>query len=326
MKRREFMVAFAGALAGVARLAAAQGRVPHLAFLWLGAAGSGGDTLKGLLSGLRDLGYQEGRNLVIDYYYAGGDPVRLAELAAAAVALHPDVIVTAGGLASGTVAKATRTVPIVAVNGDPVGLGFAASLAHPGGNITGLSVQVSYELAGKWIQLLREMAPNTRRIAVLFGGAPSSYALGQITQMRAAAQRLGAGVTIEPYSTANAAELSSTFAAMLRTKPDALVVDYDVLLDANRARVFALADGLSTICGGPQFAEAGCLMSYGANIFDIYVRAAGYVDRILKGAKPGDLPIELPDKFELVVNLKTAKALGLTVPPLLMAQADKVIE
>ena len=225
-----------------------------------------------------------------------------------------------------SVAKLTRTIPIVSVNGDPVGLGFAASLAHPGGNITGLSAQVSYALAGKWIQLLREMAPNTRRIAVLQAGALGSYNLGEITQMRAAAQRLGGGVTIEPYSTADAAGLSSTFAAMLRTKPDALVVDNDALLDANSARVFALADGLPTICSGPQFAEAGCLMSYGASIFDIYVRAASYVDRILKGAKPGDLPIELPDKFELVVNLKTAKRLGLTVPPSLLVQADKVIE
>jgi putative tryptophan/tyrosine transport system substrate-binding protein len=238
--------------------------------------------------------------------------------------LHPDVIVTPGGFVTRTVAKATRTIPIVSVNGDP--LDYAASLAHPAGNITGLSTQVSYELAGKWIELLREMAPNTRRIAVLFAGTPSSYAFGEITQMRAAAQRLGAGVTIEQYLTATAVDLSSTFASMLRTKPDALVVDYDPLLDTMRARVFALADGLPTICGGPEFAEAGCLMSYGANIFAIYVRAASYVDRILKGAKPGNLPIELPTKFELVINMKTAKKLGLTVPPSLLVQADKVIE
>jgi putative ABC transport system substrate-binding protein len=327
MRRREFMVAFTGALAGVAPLAAAQGRVPHLAFLWLGAAGTGGDTLRGLLSGLRDLGYQEGRNLVIDYYYAGGDPARLAELAAAAVALDPDVIVTAAVPPTRALAKATRTIPIVSVNGDPEGPGFAASLAHPGGNITGLSTQVSYDIAGKWIQLLREMTPNTRRIALLSAGAPpSSYTLNEIAEMRAAAQHMGAGVTIEQYVTANAAELSSTFAAMLRTKPDALVVDYSPLLEASGAQVFALAAGLPTICGGRQFAEAGCLMSYGANIFDLYVRAAGYVDRILKGAKPGDLPIELPTKFELVINMKTAKALGLTVPRLLLVQADKVIE
>ena len=184
------MVAFAGALAGVARLAVARGRVPHLAFLWLGAAGSGGDALKGLQSGLRDLGYQEGRNLVIDYYYADGDPARLAELATTAVALHPDVIVTAGGLATTALAKATKTIPIVTVNGDPVGLGFAASLAHPGGNITGLSVYVSYELAGKLIQLLREMAPNTRRIAVLAAGLPASMA----RKVHCACNELGSGL------------------------------------------------------------------------------------------------------------------------------------
>lgn len=298
--------------------------MPHLAFFWLGAKGSGGETLRGLLSGLHDLGYRDGRNLVIDYYYAGGDPARLAGLAAAAIALHPDVIVTAGGFETTTLAKATKTIPIVSVNGDP--LHYAASLAHPGGNITGLSVQVSFGIAGKWIQLLREMAPNTRRIAVLVGGTLGSYALNEMTQMRAAARRSGAGITIEPYVSTNAADLSSTFAAMLRAKPDALVVSYDPLLDANSARVFALADGLPTICGGRQFAEAGCLMSYGASIFAIYARAASYVDCILKGAKPGDLPIELPTKFELVVNLKTAKRLGLTVPRLLMVQADKVIE
>jgi putative ABC transport system substrate-binding protein len=291
MRRREFVVAFTGALVTAARLAAAQGRVPHLALLWQGAAGSGGDTLKGLLSGLHDLGYQEGRNLVINYYYAGGDPARLAELAAAAVALQPDVIVTGGGLATTALAKATRTIPIVTVNGDPVGLGFAASLADPGGNMTGLSVQVSYELAGKWIQLLREMAPNTRRIAVLSGGAPSTYFLSEMTQMRAAAQSLGAGVTVEQYSFGDAGELSSTFAAMLRTRPDGLVVDNTPLLASIAARVVTLAGGLPTISGSLEFAKAGGLMSYGASIFDIYVHVGGYVDRILKGAKPGDLPI-----------------------------------
>ena len=277
-------------------------------------------------SGLRDLGYQEGRNLVIDRYYADGDPARLAALAAAAVAGHPDVFVTEGGIATASVAKLTKTIPIVSVNGDPVGLGFAASLAHPGGNITGLSVQVSYGLAGKWIELIREMIPNARHVAVLAGGAPRSYAIGEITEMRAAAQHRGAGITFEQYSIRDAADLPSTFASMLRAKPDALVVDDTPLLYSIAPRIFALADGLPTICGGPEFAEAGGLMSYGASIFDIHVRAASYVDRILKGAKPGDLPIELPDKFELVLNLKTAKALGLTVPPLLLAQADKVIE
>jgi putative tryptophan/tyrosine transport system substrate-binding protein len=137
---------------------------------------------------------------------------------------------------------------------------------------------------------------------------------------------MGAGITIEQYSIRDAAELSSTFASMLRAKPDALVLDNTPLLVSIAPRVFALADGLPTICGSAEFTNAGGLMSYGASIFDVFVRAASYVDRILKGAKPGDLPIELPDKFELVINLKTAKALGLTVPPLLLAQADKVIE
>jgi putative tryptophan/tyrosine transport system substrate-binding protein len=326
MRRREFIVAFAGALVGAPRLASAQGRVPHIAYFWLGSAGSDAETLGGLRSGLRDLGYQEGRNLVIDRHYADGDPARLAALAAAAVAAHPDVFVTEGGIATASVAKLTKTIPIVSVNGDPVGLGFAASLAHPGGNITGPSIQISYGLAVKWIQLLREIAPNTRRIAVLAEAVASLHAIGEITQLRAAAQHMGANVTIERYSISNAAELPATFAAMLRAKPDALLVANDPLLAAIAARIFALADGLPTICGDRAFAKAGCLMSYGANIFDIEVRAAGYVNRILKGAKPGDLPIQLPDKFELVLNLKTAKALGLTVPQVLLVEADKIIE
>jgi putative tryptophan/tyrosine transport system substrate-binding protein len=268
------MVAFAGAVVAAAQPAAAQGRVPHIAFFWLGAAGSGGEALKGLRSGLRDLGYQEGRNLIIDYHYVGGDPARLAESAAAAVAGHPDVIVSAGGIETLSVAKLTKTIPIVSVNGDPVGLGVAASLAHPGGNITGLSIQVSYGLAGKWIQLLREIAPNTRRIAVLSGGVSSPYATGTITEMRAAAQHMGAGITIEQYSIRDAAELSSTFASMLRAKPDALVVDNTPLLVSIAPRVFALADGLPTICGSAEFTKVGGLMSYGASIFDVFVRAA----------------------------------------------------
>jgi putative tryptophan/tyrosine transport system substrate-binding protein len=325
-RRREFIVAFAGALAGAARLAAAQGRVPHIAYFWQGSAGSNGETLGGLRSGLRDLGYQEGRNLVIDRYYADGDPARLAELAAAAIAEHPDVFVPEGGIATANVAKLTKTIPIVSVNADPVGQGFAASLAHPGGNITGLSIQVSYGLAGKWIELLREMIPNARRIAVLFGASSASYETGTITEMRAAAQHLGTGITIEQYSIRDAADLSSTFATMLGAKPDALVVGDNPLLASIAPRVFALADGLPTISGNRIFAEAGGLMSYGARIFDLQVRAASYVDRILKGVKPADLPIEQPTKFELVINLKTAKALGLTVPQSLFAFADKVIE
>ncbi len=224
------MAAFACGLVAVTRLAVAQGRVPHIAYFWLGSAGSDGEILGGLRSGLHDLGYQEGRNLVIDGYYADGDPARLAELAAAAIAEHPDVFVTEGGIATATVAKLTQTIPIVSVNGDPVGLGFAASLAHPGGNITGLSIEASYELAGKWIELLREMIPNARRIAVLFGASPASRETGTITEMRAAAQHLGAGITIEQYSISDAAELPSTFATMLRTKPGALVVDNTPLL------------------------------------------------------------------------------------------------
>ena len=163
MNRRNFVVALASALLGVARFVDAQSRVPHIVFLWLGPAGSGGDTLKGFQAGLREFGYEEGRNLIVDYRYADGSEARLAELAAAAVAAQPDLISTFGR-ATSAVAKLTRTIPIVSLSGDPIGLGLAASLAHPGGNVTGMTVQVGPELAGKWLELITEIMPNARRI------------------------------------------------------------------------------------------------------------------------------------------------------------------
>jgi putative tryptophan/tyrosine transport system substrate-binding protein len=322
MNRRDFAAALASAVLGVPRLAEAQTRVPHIVFLWLGAAGSDGETLRGFQAGLREFGYEEGRNLTVDYRYADGSEARLAELAAAAVAAQPDLISTFGR-ATSAVAKLTRTIPIVSLSGDPIGLGLAASLAHPGSNVTGMMVQVGPELAGKWLGLLVEILPHARRIGFLRMAAnPGSVA--ELGWIRTAADRRANGLEIDEYVVREAAELASTLEAIKQTKPDGLVVDNDAFFASKTVEIGAI--GLPAISGSRDFANAGLLLSYGASIFDIVRHLGSYIDRILKGAKPGDLPIEQPSKFELVINLKTANALGLTLPPILFAQADEVIE
>ena len=323
MRRRDLAVAFASAVLGVARLADAQSRVPHIVFLWLGPAGSDGETPKGFQAGLREFGYEEGGNLIVDYRYADGSEARLAELAAAAVAAQPDLISTFGGVVIGAVAKLTRTIPIVSLTGDPVGLGFAVSLARPGGNVTGMTVQVGPELAGKWLELLIEILPGARRIAMLRRES-NPVSAAELSWMRAAAERLVKGLTIDEYVIREVTQLPSTLEAIRQAKPDGLVVDNDVLLVSKAAEIAAV--GLPAISGSRDFVDAGLLASYGASIFDIVRLLASYIDRILKGAKPADLPIEQPTKFELVISLNTAKSLGLTIPPLILAQADEVIE
>jgi putative tryptophan/tyrosine transport system substrate-binding protein len=323
VNRRDFGAALASAVLGLARLANAQSRVPHIVFLWLGSAGSVGDTLKGFQAGLRDFGYEEGRNLIVDYRYADGSEARLAELAAAAVAAQPDLIATFGSIVIGAVAKLTRTIPIVSLTGDPVALGLAASLAHPGGNVTGMTVQVGPELAGKWLELMTEVLPNARRIAFL-RRASNLLSVTELSWMRAAADRLANGLTIDEHVVREVTQLPSTLDAIKQAKPDALVVDNDVLLVSKAAEIAAVR--LPAISGSRDFTDAGLLLSYGASILDVVRHLGSYIDRILKGAKPADLPIEQPTKFELVVNLKSAEALGLTIPRVVLAQADEVIE
>jgi putative tryptophan/tyrosine transport system substrate-binding protein len=323
VRRRDLAIAFASACLGVARLADAQSRVPHIVYLWLGPAGSDGETHKGFQAGLREFGYEEGRNLIVDYRYADGSEARLTELAAAAVAAKPDLISTFGGVVIGAVAKLTRTIPIVSLTGDPVGLGFAASLSRPGGNVTGMTVQVGPELAGKWLELLVEILPYARRIAML-RRASNPVSATELSWMRAAANRLVNGLTIDEYALREVTQLPSALEAIRQAKPDGLVVDNDVLLVSKAAEIAAV--GLPAISGSRDFVDAGLLASYGASIFDITRRLAGYIDRILKDAKPADLPIEQPTKFELVINLKTAKTLGLTIPESMLDRADEVIE
>lgn len=322
MRRRSLFASMA-ATAVLPGAAWAQKRMPHVVYLWLGAAGSDGETLRGFRAGLSEFGYQPGRNLILDERYANWSEARLAELATSAIAAQPDLIVTTGTVVTGIVTKLTRTVPIVAVTGDPVGSGFVASLARPGGNITGMAITAGPALAEKWLELLSEIAPSARHIAML-RNARNTASAAQLSQMRAAATRGANGITIEEFALHEAAELPSILEAMRRAKPDALVVDNEPLLVSKRSDIIAM--GLPGISSSRDFAEAGLLASYGSSIFDVYRHISTYVDSIVRGAKPADLPVQQPTKFDLIVNLKAAKALGLTLPPAVLARADEVIE
>jgi len=275
--------------------------------------------------GLHELGYVEGQNLVIEYRYAEGSLDRLRDLADELVRLKVDVIVTGGVAAVRAAEHATRTIPIVmAATFDPLGQGLVASLAHPGGNITGLSF-LSAELPGKRLELLKETVPQSTRIAVLANPANPSYE-SHMHNLTVAARALGLQLHIVEVRRADV--LDNAFTAMTHAGADALIVLSDpLLMDSLRGRVTDLAatHRLPAMYDWRMYVDAGGLMAYGPSLSDTHRRAAGYVDKILKGAKPADLPVEQPTKFELVINLKTAKALGLTIPPTMLFQADEVI-
>jgi ABC-type uncharacterized transport system substrate-binding protein len=277
---------------------------------------------------LHERGYIEGQNLVIEYRWAEGRDERLPDLAAELVRLKVDVIVTGGSTAIRAAQQATRTIPIVMVGAsDPVAQGFVASLARPGGNITGLSI-VTPELLGKRLEILKETVPQSTRVAVLAnpGSAPtlSATTTGVLT---IAAQ--GLGLQLQVVEVRRAEELDEAFAAVTRAGADALLVQGEPrLLDGLRGRIADLAakHRLPAMYAWRMYVDAGGLMSYGVSLLEQYRRTAIYVDKILKGAKPADLPVEQPTKFELVINLKAAKALGLTIPSTLLVQADEVIQ
>jgi putative ABC transport system substrate-binding protein len=276
--------------------------------------------------GLRDLGYVEGQNLVIEYRYGEGKAERLREVAAELVQLPVDVIVTVGASGTRGAQHATRTIPIVMTgNYDPVGQGFVASLARPGGNITGLSFQGT-ELPGKRLEILKETVPQSTRIAVLANPASPGFP-PLLHNLTVAAEALKLSLHVVEVHRAEA--LDDAFVAMTRAGADALVVFAEPqVITPQRGRIAALAatSRLPAMYDNKTYVEAGGLMSYGAHLPDIYRRAVIYVDKILHGAKPADLPVEQPTKFELVINLKTAKALGLTIPPSLLLLADEVIQ
>jgi putative ABC transport system substrate-binding protein len=276
-------------------------------------------------NGLGELGYVEGQTIAIESRWAAGKYERLPGLAAELVRLKMEVIVTAAVPAIRAAKEATSTIPIImAVVVDPVATGLVASLARPGGNITGLSLMTP-ELVGKQLEMLKEVVPKASRVAVLWNPANPGNA-PQLRAAEVAARTLG--VRLQPLEARGPREIDSAFAAMTKEGASAVVVLVDVVFIDQRTRIADLAATrrLPSVYGLPEYVEAGGLMAYGPSYIANYRRAAVYVDKILKGAKPGDLPIEQPTKFEFVINLKAAKALGLTIPPSLLARADEVIQ
>ena len=303
-------------------------KVPRIGYLSANEPASEFTRSEAIRLALRELGYIEGQNIAIEYRYAEGKIDRLPELAAELVRLKVDVIVVAGGTPWVRAAKnATKTIPIVMTGAglDPVEAGLVESLARPGGNVTGLT-DLGRELGGKRLELLKEAVPRVARVAVLYGpGAPSIVLeVKEFLPVTARALRL----TIRSWEVRDADGFERVFAALNKERWDGLYVPGGPLMNANEKRIasFALKSRLPSVYANRQFVDAGGLMSYGADLTDSYRRVAYYVDRILKGAKPADLPVERPMKFEFVINLKTAKQIGVTIPPNVLARADKVIK
>jgi ABC-type uncharacterized transport system substrate-binding protein len=276
---------------------------------------------------LRDLGYIEGQNIAIEYRYAGGKRERFLELATELVRAKVDIIVAAGGdVLVQAALDATKTIPIVMSGGgaDPVKAGFVQSLARPGGNVTGITLLV-IELAGKRLELLKETVPKINRVAALYDPTTPASVVDVKEILPAAARPLS--LVIQPWEMRATEQIQRKFNTQTKERPDALYVSTSALLNTNQKRIasFALKNRLPSMFGRKEYVENGGLMYYGANVSDSYHRVAWYVDKILKGAKPADLPVEQPSKFELVINLKTAKQIGLAIPQKVLARADKVI-
>jgi putative ABC transport system substrate-binding protein len=325
MRRREFITLVGGAAAAWPLAARAQRpAMPVVGFLSPHASSVA--YAGGLPKGLQELGYAEGRNIRIEYRWAQGRFELLPELAAELVRLDVDVIVASLTEASLVAKKATTTTPIVMAGvADPVAVGLIASLARPGGNITGTS-GLAADIVGKQIELLKEVVPGLSRVAVLWNPANSAFQALQLGQVEVAARMAGLQLQLLKARAPN--EFEAAFADIVKEGTPALAVLGDPLFNIYAAAVaeLALKNRLPTVSAGRAFTGAGILLSYGPSYFDLHKRAAAYVDKILKGAMPADLPVEQPTKFELVINLKTAKALGLEVPPTLLARADEVIE
>jgi len=323
IRRREFITLVGGAAAWPLEVRAQPGKLPTVGFLGAASASAWSQWVAAFVQRLRELGWIEGRNLTIEYRWAEGSNDRAAEFAAEFVRRKVDVIVT-GGLPAVAVKQATSVIPIVfAVASDPLGTGLVASLVRPGGNATGLSTQAS-DLAGKRLELLREVVPRLRRLAVLANaGYPASVI--EMSEVQAAGRTLG--LEVVALEIQRAEDITPAFMA-LNDRAEALYVTADPLLNVNRIRIYTLANiaRLPTIANVREYVEAGGLMSYGPNYPDLFRRAGDFVHKILHGAKPGDIPVEQPTKFDLVINLTTAKALRLDVPPTLLARVDEVIE
>jgi putative ABC transport system substrate-binding protein len=329
MKRRAFIALLGGAAATWPLAARAQqpaGRVYRVGWLSIGSREQTIHIIKPFEEGLRSLGYRLGENVVIEYRFADGEMDRVPALAAELVRLGVDVITTGSNANTLTVMKATTTIPIIMTNSvDPVSAGLVASLARPGGNVTGFAQDTGDQLNDKRLDLLKETLPNLKRVGVLWypDFAPNR---NRLTSMTEAAQTLG--LTLVPAEARGLDTLEPAFATMVRERAQAFVVLSEPVLANYRGQiaVMAVRDRLPAISTTREYAQAGLLLTYGANLPDQFRRSAAFIDKIFKGAKPADLPVEQPTKFELVINLKTAKALGITVPPTLLTRADEVIE
>jgi putative tryptophan/tyrosine transport system substrate-binding protein len=326
MKRREFITLLGGAAASLPLVLRAQqpAKLPTVGFLGAGTPSTYSQWVAAFMQQLRERGWIEGRDIAIELRWAEGKNERYADIAAEFVRLNVDVIVTTGTAAVVAAKQATSVIPIVFTSaGDPVATGLVASLARPGGNVTGLSNQLP-DLAGKRLELLREIIPDLHRLAILTNVGNPIGAL-EMGEVQAAARTLG--LEILPLEIRRAEDIGPAFEA-LKDRADALYVVAEPLLSGNHVRISTLALGarLPTLLGIRDYVAAGGLVSYGPNTPDLFRRAADLVDKILRGAKPKDIPVEQPAKFDLVINLTTAKALGLTIPPTLLARADEVIE
>jgi putative ABC transport system substrate-binding protein len=320
-------ILFLVVLLDVTVIAEAQPLTKHsrIGFLNVGTPATSPARQEVFRQGLRDLGYVEGKNIVIEWRYAEGKPDRLPAIAADLVRLKVDVIVTGGGISTRSAKDATVTIPIVMTQDiDPVGNGFVASLARPGGNITGLST-LAPEISGKQMELLKEIVPKFARVAVL--GTTTNPGTAQAlkeTELAAGAFK----VQLQYLDVLGSKDIDTGFQTASKARADAVLVLISSVLNTHRAPVVNLAvkSRLPVIYPFPEFVEAGGLISYGVSFADLWRRAATYVDKILKGAKPADLPVEQPTKFELIINLKAAKQIGLTIPPNVLVRADKVIK
>ena len=327
MRRREFVSLFLGA--AVAWPIAARAQQPKaMRRIGVLTGGFGPDSqarLEAFLKALAQLGWTDGQNVRLEIRRGGGDADAIRRHATELAALAPDVIMAVGGTATGALLQATRTVPIVfAIVPDPIGSGFVASLSRPGGNATGF-LQFEYGLSGKWLELLKEIRPGLTRVAVLRDSTVPA-GIGQLALIQSLATTLD--VDLSPIDAQNAAQIERDITAFARLSDGGLIVASSTGALVNRALIVALAARLKlpAIYAQREFVTGGGLMSYSADFSVQFHDAAGYVDRILKGDKPADLPVQAPTRYELVINLKTAKALGLDVPPTLLARADEVIE
>jgi putative ABC transport system substrate-binding protein len=308
-------------MCGAVAQAQQRGKMTRIGILFYGSRDQ--PHLQSFQQGLSDLGYVERKNVAFEYRYAEGNPDRLAALAADLIRLPVDVIVTTTDQGARAASEATRTIPIVITTGDPVGEGLAATLARPAGNVTGLTVLLA-DLSGKRLELLKETIPGITRVAVLWSATSAGISAFKETQAAA----LGFALQLNPFEVDSVRQIEIAFLEIPKARAQALHVVLSPLMTLNSKRIVDLTkkNRLPAMYATRQFVEEGGLMSYGPSIADLYRRSASYVDKILKGAKPADLPIEQPTKFEFFINLKASKQIGLTIPPNVLARADTVIK